>query len=342
MKKFFAFLLSVLMLFGTVLPSFAADEPTLLTYQSETPEAFTKNVITIDPRNQTGDNPDLKPGVHYNTPSWGEVLSLIPQSAGGTVTPDPNAGKAPEGSMIYLPEMTETMAGGDIVTIDPRDFTGNNPNLVEGTDYTMLYTGKGGWGDVLCLIPKSKDQPVTYNVKFTVEDPGKYEFSVGIWTSPDAKAGTPRKIDVFLDGGEKYRITETDAVAVNHVANFYGITATLAAGEHTFSFQTCTQNGLQCYINTLSYSMVESTDTYDPAIESTWGDTNIPEGEPVYVVTKPVIVQVTEETGTDAPDTGDTTAPDNRPNVTVIAIVIAAVVAVIAAAAVILAKKKKK
>ncbi len=276
--------------------------------------------------------------LHYYREGAEPTAPTTPDTPDTPSTPavDPNAGKMPEGALTYLPEMPESMAGGDIVTLDPRDFADDNPNLVKGTDYNMLYMSEGGWGDVLCLIPKSAQQPVTYNIKFTVEDAGKYEFSVGIWTSPDAKAGTPRKIDVFLDGGEKHRITETAEVAVNNVANFYGITETLAAGEHTFSFQTCTQNGLQCYLNTLTYSITESNDPYDPAIEATWGDTNIPvetepvetdpvEDEPIEtdpVETDPVETDPiesdpiesdpaeTDAPGTSAPENDETSAPD--------------------------------
>lgn len=691
MKRFFSFVLSALLLLGAVIPGFAADEPALLTYQKDVPEVFTKNGIIIDPRNHTGDNPDLKPGVHYNMPTWGKVLSLMPQGENGSVIPqsfdvkfkieekdtyhfgftiyetadakagtprkidlcldggqtyrivekavqqgkylfydglsaeltpgehtitittctgngfqaafseiyiagtnvtppadeanlaeeekidttvkgehkmtngetvkslvgtasmpsvfkyadkldlsaemtaqkgsdknknlvegtsgdyyidtafqnaacviprrdgsaftawpefaieftvpedgtyhfcvgayvrgddawsnanwkhassvriddgevfsvneddltnlgkntvnyflgmsaeltagthtlyliadrqiglnayfkslhyyregaEPTAPETPDtpdtpetpvtpsvtpnaaGSLVCLPEMTETMAGGDLVTLDVRDFASDNPSLVEGTDYTAAYISKGNWGDVLCLIPKSKDQPVTWNIKFTVADAGKYEFSVGIWTSTDAKTSTPRKIDVFVDGGEKYRITESPTVAVNNIANFYGMTMTLTKGEHTFSFRTCTPNGLQCYLNSLSYSMIESTDTFDPAIESTWGDRNVPEGDTVYVEAKPVDVQLPEEIATDAPgedapatdapDTGaqdtdapdttepDTTEPDtDEPNAAdagmlngVIIGITAVIVAAIAVAAVVASRKKK-
>ncbi len=287
------------------------------------------------------------------------------------VNPNPQPTVTPEGQLTPLSEMPESMAGSDIVTVDVRDYQGDNANLVKGTDYTVQYTSQGGWGDVLCLIPKSASDPVTYNIKFTVTDGGKYEFSVGIWTSTDAKTSTPRKIDVFVDGGEKYRIVETPTVAVNQVANFYGLTLDLKPGEHTFSFQTCTQNGLQAYLHSFSYAMTESSEKYDPAIEATWDDSNAPEGETVYVEAKPVIVLTEEESTTPevdadpvetdtAPDTDttetdstetDTTAPDTTaadttadagvPMGALIGIG-AAAVAVIAVVAVILSKKKKK
>lgn len=124
MKRLFAFVLSAVLLLGTVVPALAAGEPILLTYQAETPEAFTKNVIVIDPRNHTGDNPELKLNVHYNMPGWGKVLSLIPQKEGGTV------------------------------------------------------------------IPQS------FDVKFTIEETDTYHFGFTIYETADAKAGTPRKIDL--------------------------------------------------------------------------------------------------------------------------------------------------
>lgn len=149
---------------------------------------------------------------------------------------------------------------------------------------------------------------------------------------------------------------ESSAFAVGAYVTYYGLAETLTVGEHVITITTCSQNGLQCYVREVAYAMTESSDPYDPAIESTWGDRNVPEGDPVYVTVKPVNVQTAEQSdtasGTDpvepdttAPET-ETTAPDAETKVGLptgaIICIAAAAVAVIAVIAVALGKKKKK
>ncbi len=263
-----------------------------------------------------------------------------------------------------LTALTFEFAGCETIDLGSQDIIDYNVNKYgyrpaedpSNPDFTRTDYWIPVWAsDVIAMIPKSAKEPVVWSVPIEIEDSGTYGFAVSIYNW-NRTAVTPtdiaRKIEVTIDGAT-YRLEESADIE-RGVPVYFVMYADLTPGSYEIDISTCTQNSQQCYLLDLAYTMMGTDDPYDPAIESTWPDTDedpdetdapetdAPETDAPETDAPETDVPETDAPDTDAPETGDTDAPKDGGSTTVIVIVAVAAVAVIAAVIAVVLKKKKK